>query len=129
MTSRRAHSGSKCSKKEAEPDNGTKEEGENGCNHIRAASGVSTRSQSVNKQSKGTKVVGIASIETSCYHSASECLRASKGQNGYKSNLIDCSTTSKTISTGSGKRVDSEVLLLYKQYELRLWLYDLYRFE
>jgi hypothetical protein len=119
MTSRRAHGGSKCLKKEAEPDNGTKEEGENGCNHTRAASGVSTRSQSVNKQSKGTKVVGIANTETSCYHSASVCLRVSKGQDGYKSSSIDSSTTSKTISTGSEKRVDSEVLLLYKQYELR----------
>ena len=79
MTSRRAYSGSKCSKKEAELDNGTKEEGENSYNYIRATSGISTRSQSINKQSKGTKVVGITSIETSYYHSASVCSRASKG--------------------------------------------------
>ena len=51
MTSRRVHDDSRSSKKEAEPDSGTKEEGGNGCNHIRAASGVLTRSQSVNKQS------------------------------------------------------------------------------
>ena len=119
MTSRRVHDDSRSSKKEAEPDSGTKEEGGNGCNHIRAASGVSTRSQFVNKQSKGTKAAEIVNTETSCYHSASVCLKASKGQNGYKSSLIDGSTASKTISTGSGKRVDSEVLLLYKQYELR----------
>lgn len=119
MTSRRVHDDSRSSKKEAEPDSGTKEEGGNSCNHIRAASSVSTHSQSVNKQSKGTKVVGIANTETSCYYSASVCLRVSKGQDGYKSSLIDSSITSKTISTGSGKRVDSEVLLLYKQYELR----------
>jgi hypothetical protein len=64
-------------------------------------------------------VAEIANIETSCYYSASVYSRASKGQDGYKSSLIDSSITSKTISTGSGKRVDSEVLLLYKRYELR----------
>jgi hypothetical protein len=119
MTSRRVHDGSRSSKKEAELDSGTKEEGGNGCNHIQAVSGVLTRSQSVNKQSKGTKVAEIANTETSFYHSASVCSRASKGQDGYKSSSIDSSITLKTISTGSGKRVDSEVLLLYKQYELR----------
>ena len=119
MTSRRVHDDSKFSKKEAEPDSGTREEGGNGCNHTRAASGVSTRSQFVSKQSKAIKVAEIANTETSCYHSASVCSRASRGQNGYKSSLIDSSIVSKTISTGSGKRVDSEVLLPYKQYELR----------
>ena len=49
MTSRRAHSSSKYSKKEVELDNGTKEEGENSYNYIRATSSISTRSQSVNK--------------------------------------------------------------------------------
>ena len=119
MTSRRVHDDSRSSKREAEPDSGTKEEGGNGCNHTRAASGVLTRSQFVSKQSKAIKVAEIANTETSCYHSASVCSRASKGQNGYKSSSIDSSIASKTISTGSGKRVDSEVLLLYKQYELR----------
>jgi hypothetical protein len=51
MTSRRVYDDSRSSKKEAELDSGTKEEGGNGCNHIRAASSVLTRSQSVNKQS------------------------------------------------------------------------------
>lgn len=118
MTSRRVHDGSELSKREAKPASGTKDEGGNGYNHTRAAIVVSTRSQSVDKQSKGTKVAGIANTETSCYHSASECSRASKGQDGYRSNLIDGSTISKTISTGSENRVDSEVLL-YKQYELQ----------
>jgi hypothetical protein len=51
MTSRRVYDDSRFSKKEAELDSGTKEEGGNGYNRIRAASGVLTRSQSVNKQS------------------------------------------------------------------------------
>ena len=119
MTSRRVHDDSKFSKKEAELDSGTREEGGNGYNHIRAASGISTRSQFVSKQSKAIKVAEIANTETSCYHSASVCSRASRGQNSYRSSLIDSSIVSKTISTSSGKRVDSEVLLLYKQYELR----------
>ena len=64
-------------------------------------------------------MVEIANTETSFYYYASVCSRASKGQDSYKSSLIDSSIASRTISTGSGKRVDSEVLLLYKQYELR----------
>lgn len=119
MTSRRVYDDSRFSKKEAEPDSGTREEGGNGYNYIRATSSVLTRSQFVSKQSKAIKVAEIANIETSYYHSASVCSRASRGQNSYKSSLIDSSTASKTISTSSGKRVDSEVLLLYKQYELR----------
>jgi hypothetical protein len=82
MTSRRVYDDSRSSKKEAELDSGTKEEGGNGCNYTRAATSVSTRSQSVNKQSKGTKVAEIANTETSCYYFASVCSRASKGQNG-----------------------------------------------
>lgn len=42
---------SRSSKREAKPGSGTKEEGGNGYNHTRAASGVLTRSQSVSKQS------------------------------------------------------------------------------
>jgi hypothetical protein len=59
-------------------------------------------------------VAEIANIETSYYHSASVCSRASKGQNSYKSSLVDSLIVSKTISTSSGKRVDLEVLLRYK---------------
>jgi hypothetical protein len=114
MTSRCAHDGSRSSKREAKPDSDTKDEGGNGYNHTQAASGVSIRNRFINKQSKGTKVADIANTETSCYHSASVCSRASKGQDSYKSSLTDSSITSKTISTGLGKRVDSEVLLLYK---------------
>ena len=79
MTSRRVHDDSRSSKKEAEPDSGTKEEGGNSYNYIRAASGILTRSQFVNKQSKGTKAAEIVNIEMSCYHSASVYLKASKG--------------------------------------------------
>jgi hypothetical protein len=74
-------------------------------------------------------VVEIANIETSYYHSASVCSRASKGQNGYKSSSIESSITQKTISTGLGKRASSEVVVRYKQYELRAWHYGLYKLE
>jgi hypothetical protein len=74
-------------------------------------------------------VAEIANTDTSCYHSASVCSRAMKGQNSYKSSLIDSSIASKTISTSSRRRVDSEVLLRYKQYELQAWLYDLYKYR
>ena len=82
MSSRRVHEDSRCSKKEV------------------AASGVSTRNRSVNEQSKETKAAGIANTETLCYRSASECSRASKGQNGYKNSLIESSIVLKTILTG-----------------------------
>jgi hypothetical protein len=51
MTSRRVYDDSRFSKKEVELDSGTKEEGGNGCNRIRATSSILTRSQSINKQS------------------------------------------------------------------------------
>jgi hypothetical protein len=44
MTSRRVHDGSRFSKKGVKPGNGTKDEGGNGYNHIRAASSVLTYS-------------------------------------------------------------------------------------
>jgi hypothetical protein len=91
MTSRCVHDGLRSSKRETKPGSGTKDEGGNGYNHIRAAFGVLTRSQSVNKQSKGQKVAEIANSETSYYHSASEYSRVSKGRNGYKDSLIDSS--------------------------------------
>lgn len=79
MTSRRVHDDSRFSKKEAELDSSTREEGGNSCNYTRAASSVSTCSQFVSKQSKAIKVAEIANIETSCYYSASVCSRASRG--------------------------------------------------
>jgi hypothetical protein len=51
MTSRRIYDDSRSSKKEVELDSGTKEEGGNGYNYIRATSSILTRSQSVKKQS------------------------------------------------------------------------------
>jgi hypothetical protein len=51
MTSRRIYDDSRSSKKEAELDNGTKEEGRNGYNYTRATSSILTHSQSIKKQS------------------------------------------------------------------------------
>lgn len=79
MNSRRAHDGSRYSKRGVKPDSGTKDEGEHGYNHTRAASGVLIRSQSVNRQSWEAKMVEIVNIETSYYHSASGYSRALRG--------------------------------------------------